>query len=608
MPGEGTSHAAQRTWFSLEKDLIVLCASVVLLLWFVFLISIARQSVPHFTNGTYSIDSGPARTFVFPLSFPSAGQNVVIDVDLTSLWGYRPLLYIAVDDCILSMTINGHSVASPVINLPYCNSEPKEFRLHDFLGQSVNHFSLTLRDHGGLTKLTIDIGKADPLKLLFWILGIASVLVYVAFCARVLRWHVSDMSVAAITCIGILLRYLYMASTSYDVRSHEWDKHVEYILHMARHFSVPPAAAGWEFHQPPFYYLLTGLWMRIGGALSRTMAMLLHDLQMISLLMSILTLLVGVGIAYTLFHGPMQRLQRMLMVALVATFPTLVMFSSRINNDTLLQFLAFLFVFFLVRFWQGQRLQDFWGQTFVIAVALLTKLSGLIFMPVSILCIACMRGMMWGKKILLVSLLIAFCLVTTGWLPILRYTVEHDTSRSLYFASKGIDPMVKLTNIPKNFLVFHPLEILRHPFNDPYSDQERRQFFPEYFFKSAFFGEFSFPDTFRTLSFLILGLGLVSLVLACAGVIQAVRTRQPAIFPLVLITVFHLAAALIYRYLAPFSPAQDFRYVTILTIPWFYFAILGSSNLPAPLRRFCTSILFAWALVCAIFFLKIFFD
>lgn len=579
-------------------------STLLLVIWLSLLGWTLRHAESQFINATYSIDGGAPKAFQLPLSIPSEGRIITINFDIVSSWFWKPALRFAADDCILTIYINGVAALPQDMSFPYCSPEFTRFRLQNHLKTSLNHFTVVLEDHGGLAIFRAD-AASDALMMLLWILGVGGVLLFLWTCSRLLRWHPADTGIAGVVAAGIFLRAAYAGVTSHHMRSHEWDKHVEYVRYMAENFSVPPAAGGWEFHQPPLYYFLTGLWMRAAELVDRPEAAVLRDLQLFSLLLSILTLLTGVAVGFLLFSGAAKRHERLLFSALVAGFPVLVMFSSRITNDVLSQFLSFLFVFFLLRLWQRRQPRDMWAQALVLAVALITKLSAVLLWPVSVLTTLFLRGVGLKKKIAWTMLTTAACVLLAGWLPVLRLAIEADTTRSMVLGNEGMDPAVTVQNTPQSFLTFHPLHILRHPFNSPYGDEERRQFFPEYFFKSAFFGEFGFPESFRTLAFLILSFGMVSLLLSIFGIICSLRIARSDALPLLLILFLHLAAIIGYRFFFPYAPNQDFRFVTVLTIPWFYFSIVGASALPPFARRLSFSVLSAWAVVFGLLFLKI---
>lgn len=571
------------------------------------LITVTTRMYPRIHPGIYSIDGGAPLPFQLPLTTPSQGKMLTIDFDLTTPMGYAPSLLMSADDCVVSLHVNGVDARTDDRAQGYCSSTLMPLRISSLLDQNTNHFTVVLEDHGGLATFDLRMSVSDPLFVGSWILGIALVLAYLYLSKRLLGWEHADLGVAVIVLFGIALRALYVFVTPVGLRSHEWDKHTEYIQSMAENFSVPPAAGGWEFHQPPLYYALTSLWMRIGTLAGRGPEVLLRDLQLFSLFVSIVTLSVGVAIGSLLFHEPKKRTGRLLFTLFIATFPSIVFFSSRISNDILAQLFSVLFLFFLLRWWRWRGTKDFLGLSLTIALALLTKTSALLLLAIALLSFALARGLPVLKKVRLSALTILLCLLIAGWLPVLRYGIETDTTRSRVLGNEGMHPLVALTNTPSAFLTANPLEILRHPYIDPNSDESRRQYFPEYFFRSAFTGEFSFPESFRVLSFLILLFGMISLPLIALGCFADIREDYQKSLPLLITLSLGCIAVLGYRILFPYAPNQDFRFVTFLVIPCSYFAMAGARFLPGPLKRYGMSILTALAILCGLFFLKLYF-
>jgi hypothetical protein len=154
-----------------------------------------------------------------------------------------------------------------------------------------------------------------------------------------------------------------------------------------------------------------------------------------------------------------------------------------------------------------------------------------------------------------------------------------------------------------SFLIFDPFSILKIPYNNPWDDASRRQYFFEYFFKSAFFGEFSFSPPLTSLTGTILLLGLIALPLSLLGLLLDLRKRFFLLLPLTVTTVLLLAASIAYRLKFPYAANQDFRFVVLLIIPFSAFAVRGIDLLPKNLRRGAELCLWALALCSAAFVL-----
>ena len=125
------------------------------------------------------------------------------------------------------------SVNNARVNKRFCNYLGAPVDLSPYLHSGVNRMRAEM-EHGG----AIGLGLA-----------------VLALILQLLPAHASDARLFAAPAVcGVLLRCVYAASTPYFVRAWDWDGHLEYITHVADHWTIPSAASGWETYQPPLYY------------------------------------------------------------------------------------------------------------------------------------------------------------------------------------------------------------------------------------------------------------------------------------------------------------------------------------------------------------------
>jgi hypothetical protein len=187
---------------------------------------------------------------------------------------------------------------------------------------------------------------------------------------------------------------------------------------------------------------------------------------------------------------------------------------------------------------------------------------------------------------------------------VLRFYLEADTSRSLSLGNQGMNSGLSVANSPVNLLTFNPSQILQHPYNNPWDDTYRRQYFPEYFFRSAFTGEFGFDDHLKDLNVGILFFALLAIPLMVFGFIRERCTDPLKHLPFWLLLLLMLAASASYRIHFPYTANQDFRFVVMIIVPLSYYAVSGTA-LPMPLRILTRLLLLAFILCCALFLLGI---
>ena len=405
--------------------------------------------------------------------------------------------------------------------------------------------------------------------------------------------------------VGTVLRFVYFLVTPHDVRGYDTNGHIEYIQHLSTHFSLPHSLQGWEFHQPPLYYFLCSLWMRVGHLFSFSEVHILRDLQFFSFLLSVVALAAALWIGKMLWGKKEESEQLLLYWLLVATAPSLVFHASRISNDALSLTLLILLTAFVIRWWKDPSTRNWYGMCLVFGCSLLAKANALSFVPVLFILWCALKQWNWRQKCARAVIGAVIVMMIAGWVPAYRYVKENNTDILLNISQKRLNHHLGVRNTLSNFLIFNPVQIVLHPFNDPWRDEDRRQYFWEYLFKSAFFGEFKYPNAYRMLATSVLVSGMIGLILAAIGLVHETRKRLRANAPMLLILVCPLAALLAYRLWLPYSANQDFRFSAAIIIPLSYFAVQGAFLLTKRKGIYAKELLLALAVFSALFLLSL---
>jgi hypothetical protein len=162
-----------------------------------------------------------------------------------------------------------------------------------------------------------------------------------------------------------------------------------------------------------------------------------------------------------------------------------------------------------------------------------------------------------------------------------------------------------IPNTWNRLLVFNPVEVLRHPFNQIDGEGARRHYLWEYLFRSMFFGEFSYHSAATSPALIMLFTGILALIAAaCSLIIDLLKNFKSPTFPLAVATIVLMAGALAVRIAMPFSSSQDFRYSTALLIPFAYYALMSGSGHSQMFRRITMGLL---SIASVIFLLILFF-
>ena len=406
-------------------------------------------------------------------------------------------------------------------------------------------------------------------------------------------------------CFGMGVRALYLLITPFYLRSYDGSWHIRYVEYVATHWTIPPAAASWEFHQPPLYYFLAAAWARFQTLmLSPSRSTMIMHLQVLSFVFAAAAFIAAISIGERLFPPATQRRAFTLYVLLLALFPGLVFFTSRISNDTLSLALSLVFVALLLAWWAKDSRRGWTAVSIASASVLLTKESGLLLLALLFLLLLSRGDLPWRRKLARAGAAIGIVAILFGWYPLLRFVAEHDFRQTITLGNSMMNPRLIMGNHLADYLTFNPAAMLRLPFNDTWWDVARRRNFWEFFFRSAFFGEFSFEKQ-RRIAVAILLCGLLALPLLARGMWRAVRERHVYATPLLLTTFLLLAAALAYRWLHPASPNQDFRFSVLLCIPLAFFAVYGALAPPRWWRAAALGVLGASLALWLLFFLSL---
>ncbi len=533
----------------------------------------------------------------FPINRPSDGEYVDLRITL-ELSGIRPTRFrMPADDCIQSMAINGRRVGG---KFPDCDTTGRPRDLGSYLRTGKNTLDIRLRDFGGILTFDIVPSLGDPLVTVTLLIIIAWI-GWFAFILATRRSDVTDRLLLAAIFFGSLLRVFYGLLTKHSVRAYDWDGHIEYVDYIAQHLHMPPAQGGWEFYQPPLYYLITGVWVRIGTVANRARELILDDVRGFSILISIASLGALLWIGRTLLKNKTGRWEILLYAGLCAVFPGLVFFASRITNDTLFILVSLLWFGFLLKWWSDRKAPDWYASCALLGLSLLTKSNALPYIPVMALCMVICSDLSWKTRVRLSLIGGGIVAAIAGWFFVLRFGIERET----FIVGNRLNHDLQVKNTLGHLASFNPFRLLAIPYAGNWSDASGRQFFWEYLFKSGHVGEWDFGIRLRGLTMLthLLGLGVCGL--AACGIVREVRRGWRRTFPLLCTLLLLLAAAFAYRVQSPFSPNQDYRFIPLVVVPLFYYAVRGRGVFPRSGRTAADIMLVGYIAAASLFILLV---
>lgn len=560
---------------------VILCGGIAVSLFQATLSHVSLQ------NASYEMEGGSRTQFDLPLKVGSApAGNAVITFDM-HVGHLRPYYYyILPDDCLQELKVNDTVISSP--DIPFCDFvQGKTFLLGPALNSGKNSITVTVRNDYGDLGFMLRPALSDIVYLLPFIVLLAAILCASFVGCVMLRpaaWITGTLSVLISASI---LRVYYMLITPHWIRGHDTDGHLEYITYIADHWTLPRPDLGWETWQPPLYYALSALWQILSNALGLQHASVTFGLQMFALMLSIASLFLFVWIGLRVL--PKAALPFLpLFVALPAFLPSFVFQAARINNDVLVVFLELLAVALFFE-WKKRRTLSLWIGTWVcVGLGILTKNTALLLLPPLLLALIIetpWRGWVtWKRKAILTVIALVTVGAIAGWFTVYRKLQVAD--QNIIIGNSGtLNSGLMVENSIKTLTTVNPIGMIRHPYNNPWSDEQRRQNFWEYWYRSAFFGEFDFGDARRYLASSMLFFSFLLFPVALFGFFTSLRPLLPSALPLMVLGGFLLLGHLLFRMQFPYASSQDFRYSLLVILPFAYFFIIGMTATRIPVVR-----------------------
>ncbi|MDD4627974.1 MAG: glycosyltransferase family 39 protein [Candidatus Peribacteraceae bacterium] len=558
---------------------------------------------PEFHDGQYRFtDERNWKSFSMPLSFTSNEKEVEARFSMNVQDFHATSFSLRADDCVQRVWVNGTELIDR--RIPFCDyTNGQTFSFARFLRPGENQIRVIVKNSGGPGGFDISVAGSDPLLFFLRILLLTSITCSAILAMVALRLTKWEASLWSGFTAGMIMRLIYLFGTSHATRGHDVDGHIEYIQYIAQHLSLPGIRDGWEFYQPPLYYIFSGLWVRAGLALGRDLPSLLRDLQWHGLLLSVATLGICVWIASMIFSRKGEEPLRAFFVWIMAFFPGLVFFSARINNDNFLQFWEFLAFALILRWWQKGRVEDWLLAITAIILAMLSKSNAILLLPVAFMALLLKEGWTMRKKVITGILSLMVILACTTWNFTLRKGATGD--HPLMPNVSNLNSSLKVDSSPESLTEFNPVRLVLHPYNNAWVNELGRNNFWEYFYKSAFSGEFDLGPRLQMLSSVLLFFSLLLFPAILTGLWSAMIGQWKRTF-LLWFSFFILVGGHIgFRQMNPYSSCQDFRYSILLLIPLTAFLLITLNRFSRTPRILFESLLFTFIGLCGVFLLSL---
>lgn len=549
-----------------------------------------RVAYPEIISSTLKSESGEEVSTKFPLRFGAHIKNSTLEVTFEQKSYHASTWFIAPDDCLKSVYMNDVLVEGfEKTRCVWPNTVEVDFL--KYLKNGQNTARIEILNVGGGGGVALEPSRAQGVTPI-----VAGLVVILSSVVSFLLFGRSEKAILVVFILGAFLRYFYFLQTPIGVRSNDYFGHIDYIAFMGQHLSFPDARECWECYGPPLYYGFFGLLRRIGEYASRSNIFPFLNVHLGSLVFSILSLKVLINMGEVLFRE--KSPQKVFYALFIGTFPSFIIFAPRVNNDVFVFFFSLLFFYFFMQWWANGKEKTLLFSSASLGAAIASKSTALAFAPVLFLLLFIKKRNF--PRNFLVSLFVLF--VCSGVLLISRSALSDS---QLFNHSNPVNSALDVPNNIKAFTTFAPMELLKKVYNHPYRDEFRRQYFFEYLFKSAYFGEFIFPVEKGMLTSIMLVSGMLASLLSIFGFFRSLCSMDSKHVPLVILAGSLLASIIGFRIMMPVSPAQDFRYVPLLAVLMGYYFATTIDTQSRLLKGVSVTVLAVSSISIVVFYLSV---
>lgn len=458
--------------------------------------------------------------------------------------------------------------------------------LKDYLNVGDNKIFARYQDSGGRMGLKI---VANPINIFFITLSLAWTMFVLLVAYFVIRAGGVGRLFTGLLVIALLIRIMHFIVEDYNVRGHDTYEHLDYINHFVENKSLPPVemSARRVFFHPPLYYATTAIFSSAFEFITGQSRLVNRAIQALSLAYSMLFLIFAVKTILLLFAqvGTRSSSERELANSsfsdclqysparyawmsclLLVMWPSTILHSVRIGNDSLLYALSAAALYYLVKFYFYPRAK--YAIFFAVSVSLgiITKVSAAIFLPVALLVL--LKMLLNGQVSVRHDLLRLISVPTVLFLASLAFALYPGVALKLQgekenFYIEDINNLhsgLRVPNDPRSYFWFDIKTFMTEAYTSPWEDDKGRVFFWNYLAKTSLFGEWQFPDVTSTIFASVISLCFLAILFYT--IVAALNMRWPdfhLLFPFIFFSVGMYAAVTYMRITFPVN--IDFRYI-----------------------------------------------
>ena len=386
---------------------------------------------------------------------------------------------------------------------------------------------------------------------------------------KITKMLTPEAAIVFILLAGLCVRLIYAFSTPWGFYQHDIGGEVGHkavIEFIATNLKLCDTTNMWQFNHPQLHYIIYALPYRVFISLTNNIDFTMEILEIICVFASLISVVLVKKILKLLNFS---KWQVVFGTAFFTFFPSNILMSRYLNNDSTLIIFTLFAVLFALKWYKSKSIKDLVFTAVFTACSMCTKSSGILLLPILGLLFLC--SFLFNKKDItsikgfFVQIGIFFLVFLP--LPAFIFGRMYVLFRQPlgYIATPGGLP--ETGNVFLNF--FMPLDIFKDPFAiDPASpDIVTGLHYPEYILKTALFGEFGYDESLILPARIILAFALIFVVMCIVfctvKLIRGISDKPLAIFVaagIFLPVVFHISVCIKlpyactynYRYLAPF--------------------------------------------------------
>ncbi len=413
--------------------------------------------------------------------------------------------------------------------------------------------------------------------------------------------------------LGIVLRFCYMFYTNYQIRQHDVYGpgrygHLNYILDIARNFTLPQTGEDQAYH-PPLHHIICAFFYDVGKLFALSDEMAIYLIQLVIVLISSITIII---VSKILEEVKINDLGKFVGVTFFAFYPMNIYASSFYNNDPTFYMFYIFSILYLFKWIKTQSTRNIIYLSLLTAATVLTKKNGLFLFPIIFLVffVEFVRNRKQYITYLKQSSLYAIIALPLSSLHILRNYILFNQGIS-YTVSLG-----RFKHFDNTFYTLFYISIyglITNPFTiNPIvnlTDKEPNKFFLEYLFRSSLFGEWRYPGLELSGSLLV----IAALIICFIFIISLGFIKKKDLFTIDYVFIMNIivlfGVLLQRRIVAPLLPGQNFRYIEPILVSVAYFLGKMSDRLNTGnnklLKNLIPSCVVLFSLVSTLFILQI---